>query len=110
MFRLNRRLLAVSVEDMQSRLGTYFTGSNVAVEDSSGGCGASFKIEIESNFFRGKSLPVQHKMVVACLKGATSDSNFPAPDITDNLENLFVDENGQEQFHSLTIKTKKPSA
>ncbi|KAJ9443600.1 BolA-like protein [Diplonema papillatum] len=105
MFRACRRLLAVSAEHLEERLVSCFPGSKVVVDDVSGGCGASFTVRVESAAFVGKSLPTQHKMVVASLKGASSDANFPANHNATNFDNLFVDDNGQEHFHALSIKT-----
>eukprot|EP01060_Flectonema_neradi_P036235 TRINITY_DN6917_c1_g1_i1.p1 TRINITY_DN6917_c1_g1~~TRINITY_DN6917_c1_g1_i1.p1 ORF type:complete len:128 (+),score=33.24 TRINITY_DN6917_c1_g1_i1:60-386(+) len=107
MLRFNRKLLAVSADMIQERLVTYF-GTNVNVDDISGGCGASFSIRVESGLFQGTTLPKQHKMVVACLKGNVDDANFPKKDDQPSeIQNLFVDKDGNEEFHSLTIKTVK---
>eukprot|EP01061_Rhynchopus_euleeides_P040957 TRINITY_DN70774_c0_g1_i1.p1 TRINITY_DN70774_c0_g1~~TRINITY_DN70774_c0_g1_i1.p1 ORF type:complete len:131 (+),score=60.32 TRINITY_DN70774_c0_g1_i1:50-394(+) len=110
MMRVTRRLLAVSQDQMHERLSMFFQEpSRVNVVDSSGGCGASFSCQIESPVFAGKTLPNQHKMVVACLKGNVGDVNFPPFEGTKegvSLPNLFVDAQGVEQFHALTIKTK----
>eukprot|EP01063_Lacrimia_lanifica_P001437 TRINITY_DN10736_c0_g1_i2.p3 TRINITY_DN10736_c0_g1~~TRINITY_DN10736_c0_g1_i2.p3 ORF type:complete len:114 (+),score=53.04 TRINITY_DN10736_c0_g1_i2:67-408(+) len=111
MLRASRRVLAVGVEQITERLSTYFQSSKIDVQDTSGGCGASYAVYVESPQFEGKPLPAQHKMVVACMKGQTSDNNFPSFRGSKDglsLPNLFVDADGNEEFHSLTIKTKKP--
>ena len=71
MLRASRRLLVVTQDQMHERLSQFFASNNrgsVEVVDSSGGCGASFDLRINCPSFVGKTLPNQHKMVVACLK------------------------------------------
>lgn len=45
-----------------------FQPSKIKVTDTSGGCGAMFDINIESDKFTGKPLVQQHKMVTNAIK------------------------------------------
>ncbi|KAF5294834.1 hypothetical protein FQA39_LY00318 [Lamprigera yunnana] len=57
-----------SEEMIQNILKEKFpTAINISVEDVSGGCGAMYKIFVESDTFKGLSVAKQHKTVYAAL-------------------------------------------
>lgn len=59
----------VNEEQIRSILQKKFPQSQtIKVEDVSGGCGAMFNIYIESNDFKGLSIPKQHRSVYDTLK------------------------------------------
>ena len=53
---------------MKELLTAALSPTDVTVEDTSGGCGAMYKIEIESPLFNGVNLVKQHRMVTETLK------------------------------------------
>lgn len=60
---------AVSEKTIESILKKRFPLSKtLTVEDASGGCGAMFNIYIESDEFKGLSIPKQHRIVYDTLK------------------------------------------
>ena len=52
---------------LENKLTSTF-GNDISVIDQSGGCGASFQINIVSDQFKGKRLVQQHKMVKSAIK------------------------------------------
>ena len=52
---------------LENKLTSTF-GHDISVIDQSGGCGASFQINIVSDQFKGKRLVQQHKMVKSAIK------------------------------------------
>lgn len=53
---------------MQELLSTSLDATSCHVEDVSGGCGAMYKISVESPKFQGLSMIKQHRMVNDILK------------------------------------------
>ncbi|KAL6345978.1 hypothetical protein AAG906_025258 [Vitis piasezkii] len=60
--------MGVTKEDVESSLTSVMNPSHLEVIDTSGGCGASFAIEIVSEQFEGKRLLERHRMVNAALQ------------------------------------------
>ncbi|KAK6922866.1 BolA protein [Dillenia turbinata] len=60
--------MGVTKEQVESTLKTKMIPSHLEVIDTSGGCGASFVIEIVSEQFEGKRLLERHRMVNAALE------------------------------------------
>ncbi|GAB4847710.1 BolA-like protein 2 [Ancistrocladus abbreviatus] len=60
--------MGVTKEEVDSMLTSRLNPSNLNVIDTSGGCGASFAIEIVSEQFEGKRLLERHHMVNAALE------------------------------------------
>ncbi|WCJ31628.1 BolA-like family protein [Euphorbia peplus] len=60
--------MGVSKEEVASALKSKLNPSHLEVEDTSGGCGASFAIEIVSEQFEGKRLLERHRLVNAALE------------------------------------------
>jgi stress-induced morphogen len=60
---------AVTEAQMKSRiLEALGQDTQVTVTDTSGGCGAMFRIRVKSPSFRGKSTIQQHRLVNSCIK------------------------------------------
>ncbi|KAA8546966.1 hypothetical protein F0562_003395 [Nyssa sinensis] len=59
--------MGVTKEDVESALTSKLNPSHLEVIDTSGGCGASFTVEIVSEQFEGKRLLERHRMVNAAL-------------------------------------------
>ncbi|OWM76395.1 protein BOLA2 [Punica granatum] len=59
--------MGVTKEQVESSLVSKMNPSHIEVIDTSGGCGASFVIEIVSSQFEGKRLLERHRMVNAAL-------------------------------------------
>ncbi|XP_047311992.1 protein BOLA2 [Impatiens glandulifera] len=59
--------MAVTKEAVESSLTSKLNPSHLEVIDTSGGCGASFVVEIVSDQFEGKRLLERHRMVNAAL-------------------------------------------
>ncbi|XAR62323.1 hypothetical protein NMG60_11017046 [Bertholletia excelsa] len=59
--------MGVTKEKVESSLTSKMNPAYLEVIDTSGGCGASFKIEIVSEQFEGKRLLERHRMVNAAL-------------------------------------------
>ncbi|XP_020088972.1 protein BOLA2 [Ananas comosus] len=55
--------MGVTKEDVEAALNSALSPSHLEVIDTSGGCGASFDIEIVSEKFEGKRLLDRHRMV-----------------------------------------------
>ncbi|OAY85743.1 Protein BOLA2 [Ananas comosus] len=55
--------MGVTKEDVEAALNSALSPSHLEVIDTSGGCGASFDIEIVSEKFEGKRLLERHRMV-----------------------------------------------
>eukprot|EP01133_Synstelium_polycarpum_P012039 gene12039-14081_t len=55
--------MVVSVDTLENTLKTNFPGSQIVVEDVSGGCGAKFNIIIGSDAFEGIALLDRHRLV-----------------------------------------------
>ncbi|KAK7318485.1 hypothetical protein RJT34_03187 [Clitoria ternatea] len=62
------RAMGVTKEQVESSLNTKLNPSHIEVVDTSGGCGASFVVEIVSAQFEGKRLLDRHRMVNAALE------------------------------------------
>ncbi|GMH14957.1 hypothetical protein Nepgr_016798 [Nepenthes gracilis] len=60
--------MAVTKEEVESSLTSKLNPVHLEVIDTSGGCGASFAIEIVSDQFEGKRLLERHRMVNAALE------------------------------------------
>ncbi|XP_061345405.1 protein BOLA2 [Gastrolobium bilobum] len=60
--------MGVTKEQVESSLKTTLNPSHIEVTDTSGGCGASFVVEIVSEQFEGKRLLERHRMVNAALE------------------------------------------
>eukprot|EP01117_Protostelium_nocturnum_P006311 TRINITY_DN2276_c4_g1_i1.p1 TRINITY_DN2276_c4_g1~~TRINITY_DN2276_c4_g1_i1.p1 ORF type:complete len:141 (+),score=30.20 TRINITY_DN2276_c4_g1_i1:131-553(+) len=69
---------------MTNLLSSSLQTDQVDVMDVSGGCGASFRVEVTSPLFQGKKLLEQHKMIYEILSGEV------------------------KEMHALTIHTKAP--
>ncbi|EPS64837.1 hypothetical protein M569_09943, partial [Genlisea aurea] len=59
--------MAVTKEQLESTLKSSLNPSHLNVIDTSGGCGASFSIEIASEAFEGKRLLERHRIVNGAL-------------------------------------------
>ncbi|XP_042021564.1 protein BOLA2-like [Salvia splendens] len=59
--------MAVSKEQVESTLKSKLNPSHLDVIDTSGGCGASYSIEIVSQEFEGKRLLERHRLVNSAL-------------------------------------------
>ncbi|KAI5604251.1 hypothetical protein POPTR_001G309200v4 [Populus trichocarpa] len=59
--------MGVTKELVESTLKSKLNPSHLEVVDTSGGCGASFAIEIVSEQFEGKRLLERHRLVNAAL-------------------------------------------
>ncbi|WOH12777.1 hypothetical protein DCAR_0832285 [Daucus carota subsp. sativus] len=59
--------MGVTKEQVESSLRSKLSPSHLDVVDTSGGCGASFAVEIVSDQFEGKRLLERHRMVNAAL-------------------------------------------
>ncbi|PIN11570.1 BolA (bacterial stress-induced morphogen)-related protein [Handroanthus impetiginosus] len=59
--------MAVTKEQVESTLKSKLNPTHLDVVDISGGCGASYTIEIASEQFEGKRLLERHRMVNAAL-------------------------------------------
>ncbi|KAG1327957.1 protein BOLA2 [Cocos nucifera] len=59
--------MRVTKEDVESSLTSALKPSHLEVIDTSGGCGASFEIEIVSDQFEGKRLLERHRLVNGAL-------------------------------------------
>ncbi|KAF7840070.1 protein BOLA2 [Senna tora] len=60
--------MGVTKEQVESSLKAKLNPSHIEIIDTSGGCGASFAIEIVSEQFEGKRLLERHRMVNAALE------------------------------------------
>ncbi|KAF9666048.1 hypothetical protein SADUNF_Sadunf16G0188300 [Salix dunnii] len=60
--------MGVTKEQVESTLKSKLDPSHLEVVDTSGGCGASFAIEIVSEQFEGKRLLERHRLVNAALE------------------------------------------
>ncbi|XP_057544599.1 protein BOLA2 [Amaranthus tricolor] len=60
--------MGVTKEEVESTLTTKLSPVHLEVIDTSGGCGASFVIEIVSAQFEGKRLLERHRIVNAALE------------------------------------------
>ncbi|KAI3747462.1 hypothetical protein L6452_09919 [Arctium lappa] len=65
--------MGVSKEQVESALRSKLTPSHIEVIDTSGGCGASFKVEIVTEQFEGKRLLERHRMVNGALAEEMKD-------------------------------------
>ncbi|KAG6789821.1 hypothetical protein POTOM_005947 [Populus tomentosa] len=59
--------MGVTKDHVESTLKSKLNPSHLEVVDTSGGCGASFAIEIVSEQFEGKRLLERHRLVNAAL-------------------------------------------
>ncbi|XP_042518528.1 protein BOLA2 [Macadamia integrifolia] len=59
--------MGVTKEEVEATLTSKLKPSHIEVTDTSGGCGASFEIEIVSEQFEGKRLLERHRMVNTAL-------------------------------------------
>ncbi|GKV25264.1 hypothetical protein SLEP1_g34726 [Rubroshorea leprosula] len=64
----SREEMGVTKEQVESSLTSKLNPSHLEVIDTSGGCGASFAIEIVSEQFEGKRLLERHRMVNGALQ------------------------------------------
>eukprot|EP01025_Chloroclados_australasicus_P016941 TRINITY_DN18640_c0_g1_i1.p1 TRINITY_DN18640_c0_g1~~TRINITY_DN18640_c0_g1_i1.p1 ORF type:complete len:233 (-),score=4.36 TRINITY_DN18640_c0_g1_i1:80-778(-) len=62
------RTMTVSAETIEQKLRDKLNAQDVKVVDTSGGCGASFSIEVVSREFAGKKLIQRHRAINAALK------------------------------------------
>ncbi|KAF3960980.1 hypothetical protein ACB098_02G208300 [Castanea mollissima] len=60
--------MGVTKEQVESSLKSKMNPSHLEVIDTSGGCGASFAIEIVSEQFEGKRLLERHRLVNGALE------------------------------------------
>ncbi|GLU20377.1 hypothetical protein SLE2022_365800 [Rubroshorea leprosula] len=60
--------MGVTKEQVESSLTSKLNPSHLEVIDTSGGCGASFAIEIVSEQFEGKRLLERHRIVNGALQ------------------------------------------
>ncbi|KAL5752013.1 hypothetical protein ACOSP7_022188 [Xanthoceras sorbifolium] len=60
--------MGVTKEQVESTLTSKLKPSHLEVIDTSGGCGASFVVEIVSEQFEGKRLLERHRIVNAALE------------------------------------------
>ncbi|KAI5323880.1 hypothetical protein PRUPE_6G162900 [Prunus persica] len=60
--------MGVTKEQVESSLTSKLNPAHLEVIDTSGGCGASFTIEVVSEKFEGKRLLERHRVVNAALE------------------------------------------
>ncbi|XP_010520265.1 PREDICTED: protein BOLA2-like [Tarenaya hassleriana] len=60
--------MGVTKEQVEASLTSKLKPTHLEVTDTSGGCGASFDVEIVSEQFEGKRLIERHRMVNAALE------------------------------------------
>ncbi|KAI4345128.1 hypothetical protein L6164_012285 [Bauhinia variegata] len=60
--------MGVTKEQVESSLKAKLNPSHLEVIDTSGGCGASFEVQIVSEQFEGKRLLERHRMVNSALE------------------------------------------
>ncbi|GAB5031302.1 bola-like protein [Nannochloropsis oceanica] len=60
-------------ERMRTLLTEHFKPTNLLIQDVSGGCGAMYNMEVESELFKGKTLVAQHRMVNQVLAKEISE-------------------------------------
>ncbi|XP_021728114.1 protein BOLA2-like [Chenopodium quinoa] len=60
--------MGVTKEEVESALTSKLSPVHLEVVDTSGGCGASFVVEIVSGQFEGKRILERHRMVNAALE------------------------------------------
>ncbi|XP_060674904.1 protein BOLA2 [Ziziphus jujuba] len=65
--------MGVTKEQVESSLTSKLNPSHLEVIDTSGGCGASFTIEIVSEQFEGKRLLERHRLVNTALEGVMKE-------------------------------------
>ncbi|EFJ15866.1 hypothetical protein SELMODRAFT_143426 [Selaginella moellendorffii] len=65
--------MGVTKEGVEETLKAKLTPTHLVVIDTSGGCGASFDIEIASSNFEGKRLLERHRLVNAALAEELKD-------------------------------------
>ncbi|XP_059624434.1 protein BOLA2-like [Cornus florida] len=65
--------MGVTREEVESSLTSKLNPSHLKVVDTSGGCGASFEIEIVSEHFEGKRLLERHRLVNTALTEEMKD-------------------------------------
>jgi stress-induced morphogen len=58
----------VTKNELEDKLKAKLKISELAVVDTSGGCGSSFQVKIKSSDFNGKSVIAQHRLVNDILK------------------------------------------
>uniref|UniRef100_A0AC35UAN9 BolA-like protein n=1 Tax=Rhabditophanes sp. KR3021 TaxID=114890 RepID=A0AC35UAN9_9BILA len=66
------KVMNAAEENIKKMLEAAFPNSAVTVEDMSAGCGAHYKLILESAEFKGKSKLAQHKMVSSAIKDEIS--------------------------------------
>ncbi|XP_044957241.1 protein BOLA2-like [Hordeum vulgare subsp. vulgare] len=59
--------MGVSKEDIEAAVAAALSPTHLVVTDTSGGCGASYGIEVVSGKFEGKRLLERHRMVNTVL-------------------------------------------
>ncbi|XP_074577215.1 protein BOLA2 [Curcuma longa] len=59
--------MVVTKEEVEATLNSSLKPSHLSVIDTSGGCGASFEVEIVSEQFEGKRLLERHRLVNSAL-------------------------------------------
>ncbi|XP_078181970.1 bolA-like family protein [Carex rostrata] len=59
--------MGVTKEDVETTLTSALKPTHLEVVDTSGGCGASFEVEIVSEQFEGKRLLERHRLVNTAL-------------------------------------------
>ncbi|KAL6614108.1 hypothetical protein ACP70R_036378 [Stipagrostis hirtigluma subsp. patula] len=59
--------MGVTKEDVEAAITSALSPSHLVVTDTSGGCGASYEIEVVSEQFEGKRLLERHRMVNTAL-------------------------------------------
>ncbi|KAL5228057.1 hypothetical protein ABZP36_016322 [Zizania latifolia] len=59
--------MGVTKEDVETAITSSLSPSHLVVTDTSGGCGASYEIEVVSEKFEGKRLLERHRMVNTAL-------------------------------------------
>ncbi|GJU37634.1 protein BOLA2 [Tanacetum coccineum] len=65
--------MGVSKEQVESALRSKLSPTHIEVVDTSGGCGASFQVEIVSEQFEGKRLLERHRIVNGALAEEMKD-------------------------------------
>ncbi len=81
---------------LESKLRNSFSPSHLSVEDTSGGCGAFFRLEIVSKNFEGISMVKQHRAVNELLKEEIK-----------GIHGLTLATYSESQFQKLQLEKKK---
>jgi stress-induced morphogen len=64
--------LSDAEKKVEEKIRSGLSVKDIKVQDTSGGCGAMYSIEVVADDFKGQSIVKQHQMASALLPGASS--------------------------------------